>query len=239
MGQETFEALILTARPAAGKSEVIDFLKGVEPAERARRYHIGPFEELDDFPYVWQLFEDDDILERLGRPRNFTSPDHYFLHDSTWTFLVHKLNLAFAKKLARHPRWLEHHTAIFEFARGGENGIRHALEHLSDEILSRAGLLYVAVSYEESVRKNRRRYDPAQKDSILYHSLPDDKMEFYYRTNDWAALSEGRSEGRISIRQSSIPFVVLENEPEVTDNPTNLGPALESRLNRLWSVRRG
>jgi len=27
------------------------------------------------------------------------------------------------------------------------------------------------------------------EDSILYHSLPDEKMEFYYRTNDWEDLA--------------------------------------------------
>ena len=45
MGQR-FETIILIGRPAAGKSEVIDFLKKTGEAERARRFHIGPFWEL-------------------------------------------------------------------------------------------------------------------------------------------------------------------------------------------------
>ena len=70
---ERFETIILIGRPAAGKSEVIDFLKKTDEAERARRFRIGSFSELDDFPFVWETFEIDDLLERLGQPRVFTT----------------------------------------------------------------------------------------------------------------------------------------------------------------------
>ena len=42
-----FPILIITGRPAAGKSEVIDFLKKADPRERLERFHIADFEELD------------------------------------------------------------------------------------------------------------------------------------------------------------------------------------------------
>ena len=42
-----FPILILTARPAAGKSEVIDYLKKADPAERLKRFHIGNVDEID------------------------------------------------------------------------------------------------------------------------------------------------------------------------------------------------
>jgi len=45
-----FENLLLLGRPASGKSEFIDFMKNVNDEERAKRYHIGPFEELDEVP---------------------------------------------------------------------------------------------------------------------------------------------------------------------------------------------
>ena len=40
---QTFQTIILIGRPAAGKSEVIDFLKKTDLEQRKRRFHIGPF----------------------------------------------------------------------------------------------------------------------------------------------------------------------------------------------------
>ena len=61
MARETFEHLIIIGRPAAGKSEVIDYLKKTPVAERKTRFHVGEFEEIDDFVFVWECFEIDDI----------------------------------------------------------------------------------------------------------------------------------------------------------------------------------
>ncbi len=231
---ERFEVIILIGRPAAGKSEVIDFLKHTDPAQRARRFRIGEFTELDDFPFVWETFEIDDLLEGLGRPRAFTTKDYYFLDDQVWNLFIERLNLEFRKKLAREPDFTRRRTVIVEFSRGGATGFAEAFAHLAEEIVRRAGIVYINVSYEESARKNRRRFDPARADSILYHSLPDAKMERYYRVNDWDALSGGRKSGRIGIRGVEVPFAVLDNEPEVTDDGARLGPALEATLAALW-----
>ena len=231
---ERFETIILIGRPAAGKSEVIDFLKKTGESERAKRFHIGPFVEIDDFPFVWETFEIDDILERLGQPRLFTDREYYFTSAHFWNLFIERINLDFRKRLARDPAFTTTETALVEFSRGGANGFAEAFSHLSDEIVSRAGIVYINVSYEESVRKNRRRFDPAQADSSLYHSLPDAKMEFYYRTNDWERLSAGRKTGRIRIRGCDVPFAVFDNEPELTDDPVKLGPALQTVLAKLW-----
>lgn len=233
---QTFETLILIGRPAAGKSEVIDFLKKTDLEQRRRRFHIGPFEEFDDFVYVWESFEIDDILEKHGRERLFTTPDYYFKDPFTWDLFIERLNLEFRKKLARDPHYLTDNTAIVEFARGGERGFAAALERLDPAILERAGLVYIDVSYAESVRKNRRRFRPERADSVLYHSLPDDKMEFYYRTNDWATLAGSATSGRIPVQGFQVPFAVFPNEPERTDDPAKLGPALEEVLGRLWAI---
>ena len=232
---ERFETIILIGRPAAGKSEVIDFLKRTAEAERARRFRVGPFVEFDDFPFVWETFEIDDLLERLGEPRAFTTRDYFFKSERLWDLFIERINLEFRKALARDPGFTATHTALVEFSRGGERGFAEAFDHLSDEILSRAGIVYINVSYQESVRKNRRRFDPAQADSILYHSLPDEKMERYYQTNDWERLSTGRKAGRIRIRGFDVPFAVFDNEPERTDDPATLGPALEDVFGRLWA----
>ena len=232
---ERFETIILIGRPAAGKSEVIDFLKKTDEAERARRFHIGRFSEMDDFPFVWETFEIDDLLERLGQPRVFTTRDYYFTGDHLWNLFIERINLEFQKRLARDPGFTRQETVLVEFSRGGDHGFAEAFAHLSDDIVSRAGIVYINVSYEESVRKNRRRFDPAQADSILYHSLPDAKMEHYYRTNDWERLSGGRKRGRIRVRGRDVPFAVFDNEPERTGDPAQLGPALEAVLGALWA----
>ncbi|MCX7958223.1 MAG: hypothetical protein N3B13_04180 [Deltaproteobacteria bacterium] len=227
MSHHIFKKIILLGRPAAGKSEVIDFIKRTNPEERRSKLHIGDIVEFDDFLYVWQTFEDDDIWDKkLHKPRKNTSSDYYFYDHDIWNFFIHKINLAYAKEIARNKNLHDTHTALIEFSRGGENGFGEAFSHLSDEILKDAGIVYISVSYEESVRKNRRRFRPELADSILYHSLPDDKMEFYYRVNDWEKLTGNKPSGYIRVRNFDVPFSVLYNEPEVTDSDSKLGPAL-------------
>ena len=231
---DTFQVIILIGRPAAGKSEVIDYLKKLPDAERRAKFHIAPFEEIDDFVWVWQTFEDDDIRARHGRPRLTTTPDHYFLDPFTWNLFTEKMNLEFARRLDSDARYLDNRTVLLEFSRGGADGFGEAFSHLSDEILTRAAIAYVSVSYAESVRRNRRRARPGLEHSILYHSLSDDKMETYYKTNDWDKLSGGNREGTIDIRGLSVPFAVFQNEPEKTDDPAKLGPALKEVFDQLW-----
>ena len=235
---ERFETIILIGRPAAGKSEVIDFLKKTGEAERARCFHIGPFAELDDFPFVWETFEIDDILERMGQPRVFTDKKYFFTGPHVWNLFIERINLEFRKRLAKDAEFTTKQTALVEFSRGGENGFGEAFGLLADEILGRAGIVYINVSYEESCRKNRRRFDPAQADSILFHGLPDEKMELYYRTNDWERLSGGRKTGTMKVRGFDVPFAVFDNEPEKTDDPAKLGPALDDVFARLWNLMR-
>jgi hypothetical protein len=230
---DKLDVLLLIGRPAAGKSETIDFLKHLTDAERLRGYHIAPFEELDDFVYVWQTFENDAIREHMGLGRRDTDQQLYFLDDRIWDFFIERIDLDFRKKLARTPGLLEDHTVIMEFSRGGENCYSNALQHFSDELLRHAAMLYIDVSFEESVRKNRRRYRPDQADSILYHSLEDAKMERYYRTNDWERLSGGRDDGFVEVRGRRIPFAVFHNEPEKTLDPELLGSALRDVTGRL------
>jgi hypothetical protein len=91
------------------------------------------------------------------------------------------------------------------------------------------------VPYEESVRKNRRRARPGMEDSILYHSLPDEKMEHYYKTNDWEKLT-ATDPNYIKIKGINVPYAAFENMPEKTDDPVKLGNELERVTKKLWSV---
>lgn len=230
-----FPVLIVTGRPAAGKSELIDYLKKCDPAERLARFRIGSFEELDDFVYVWETFEVDDILTRHGKKRLWTDERYYFTDPFVWNLYIERINLEYRKKLARDPRYHETNTVLIEFARGGGNGIREALGYLHDDILRHARLVYIRVSYEESVRKNRRRARKGEEHSILYHSLPDEKMEFYYRTNDWDAI-EAAHPNVIDVRGHKVPYAVFENEPEKTLDPVRIGNELERVAKTLSGI---
>jgi hypothetical protein len=231
-----FPVLIITGRPASGKSEVIDFLKKTDPGERLKRFHIGEFEELDDFVYVWETFEIDDILSRHGKQRLWTDEKYWFKDHFIWNLYIERINLEYRKKLARNPDYHGRQTTLVEFARGGDNGISEALGFLHEEILKRASLVYIKVSYEESVRKNRRRARKGEEDSILYHSLPDEKMEFYYKTNDWEKLAS-RDPNAIEVKGFRIPYAVFENEPEKTLDPVLIGQELERVTAKLWEMK--
>lgn len=230
-----FPILIITGRPAAGKSEVIDFLRKADPEERLNRFHIGHFEELDDFVYVWETFEIDDILSRHQKPRLWTDERYWFKDPFIWDLYIERINLDYRKKLARNVDYHKYMTTLVEFARGGDHGIAGALNGLHEEILRRASMIYINVSYEESVRKNRRRARKGEEDSILYHSLPDEKMEFYYKVNDWEQLT-AKNPDFIEVRGVNVPYAVFENEPEKTLDPVLIGKELERVTSKLWKL---
>ncbi len=231
-----FPILIITGRPAAGKSEVIDYLKKSDPRDRLQKFHIADFEELDDFVYVWETFEVDDMLTKHGKPRIWTDEKYWFKDDFIWNLYIERINLEYRKKLARNPKYHDSKTTLIEFARGGDNGMYEALSYLHEDILKRASLMYIKVSYEESVRKNRRRARKGQEDSILYHSLPDEKMDFYYKTNDWEKLA-AKSPTYIEVKGFKVPYGVFENEPEKTLDPVLIGKELERATQKIWKLR--
>jgi adenylate kinase family enzyme len=232
-----FPILIITGRPAAGKSEVIDFLKKCDPVTRLAKYHIANFEELDDFVYVWETFELDDLMTRFGKPRIWSDEKYWFKDQYIWDLYMDRMALDYKKKVLKDPAYHDKMTTLVEFARGGENAIHHALTFLSDEMLNKASLVYIKVPYEESVRKNRRRAKLGQEDSILYHSLPDEKMEYYYKTNDWEKL-EAKDPNFIEVKGHKIPYAVFENMPEKTMDPALIAPELERATKKLWSLQK-
>lgn len=239
MAGNIFDILILIARPAAGKSEIIDFLKHIPFEERARRFHIGGFREIDDFPMLWAWLEEDDILERLGHPRLHTTPDGYFVDNVLWHVLIERISLEYARLLRDFPTFHEQNTVIIEFARGAEHGgFAEAFQHLSDDILQRAAVLYIDVSYAESQRKNRRRFNPDRPDSILQHALPDAKLERLYKEGDWSAFCAADPHW-LTVKGFRLPYAVFENEDDVTSGPPGpLAARLEMRLATLWGLYR-
>lgn len=238
MTKTTLDILILIGRPASGKSEIIDFLIHLPEPVRRERFHIARLEVLDDFPILWAWFEEDDILSKsFGLPRLHSDEQGYFLHKELWHVLIERLSLEYSKRIRDDATYHTHTTTLIEFARGSEHGgYADALMHLSDEILRRAGIVYVRVPFEESLRKNRRRFNPGKPDSILEHGLTDDQMERLYRDDDWSSLAPDGS-GYLSVRGQRVPYVVFPNEDDVTSGKQEeLATRLEFALHTLWEL---
>jgi hypothetical protein len=237
LAESHFDILGLLARPAAGKSEIIRYLKHLPASERLARFRVGDIAEIDDFPMLWTWFEEDDLLHKMGHPRLYTDAEGYFLHPYLWDLLIERMGLEYRKKLRDQPHFHEAGTILLEFSRGKEHGgYAGAIRHISGEMAGRMAILYVNVSWEESLRKNRKRFNPNKPDSILEHSLPDTKLERLYREDDWNEVTTGHP-GRIEIRGTQVPYAVLENEDDVTTRGGEiLGSRLEDALNRLWKL---
>ncbi|MCK4857479.1 MAG: hypothetical protein KAT58_05900, partial [candidate division Zixibacteria bacterium] len=157
----TFEHLFVLGRPAGGKSEFLDMLMKMQDVERARRMHIGTMVVMDDFVWLWEKFEEDDMWEAVGKGRLHSkrSGHGYVLGDATlFDFLIAKLNLTVQKAYLEDEAFYRDHTLLIEFSRGGEAPYQPALSRFDPAILKRAAIIYVEVSKEESRRRNEARY---------------------------------------------------------------------------------
>ncbi len=235
-----FNVLTLLARPAAGKSEVMDYLKRTPMPERMERFHVGEIIELDDFPMLWIWFEEDALLERMGHPRMHSDSDGYFLHQYQWDLLIERIGLDYQKLLRDQSDFHQTHTVLVEFSRGSEHGgYRSAFKHISRELAQKMAILYLDVSWEESLRKNRKRFNPDKPDSILEHGLPDSKLERLYKEVDWQEVSAA-DKVRLDIGGVKVPYVVMDNSDDVTTaRGEALGLRLETCLRRLWGEYSG
>jgi hypothetical protein len=237
--RDHFEVLLLLARPGAGKSEVIDYLKRTSPKERLERFHIGKLVEIDDFPMLWTWFEEDALLEKMGCPRIHTDADGYFLWQHLWDLLIERIGLEYQKAQRDLPDLDQACTVLVEFSRGSEHGgYRSAFQHLSTQLAQKMAILYIEVSWEESLRKNRKRFNPDRPDSILEHGMTDDKLERLYRENDWAEMTRDDPDFLV-IQECRVPFVSMPNEDDVTTRGgETLGKRLEEYMANLWEKYR-
>ena len=232
--RETFDILLVLGRPASGKSELIDFLVSSPIEARARTYHIAPFDVVDDFPILWEKFEEDDVWERLGRGRLHSKrcDENYAVgHDDLWHFLIERINGRVTPRLA-DASVFDVRTLLIEFSRGGPTGYADALARLAPEILRQAAILYVSVSFDESWRRNIARYDEKLRDGILTHSVPREEMERTYGKDDWPTLA-GAPHGTLAVQGVEVPYATMGNEPESTD-PEVLSARYREALEPLY-----
>lgn len=235
-----FEHLFVLGRPAGGKSEFIDFMKKLPDAERAARYGIGRFEEVDDFPWLWRACEEDDAREGRGEPRLVSerTPEGYNITRPAFrSSLVDQFNETIGARYLANPRFYDEGTLLIEFARGVGDGFADSLGRFRRDILERAAILYIKVSFEESYRRNSSRYKPGQEESTLFHKVPDRDMFGFFRDNDWDAITKGAADGRLECDSVPVPFVSMNNEPESTD-PAVLGDRYARALGRLLTLYR-
>jgi len=237
-----FAHLLVLGRPACGKSEFIDFLKHCPADVRERRLHIGRFEEVDDFPWLWEKFTDDVIWERAGYERLYTeeympgNPGMAPKGAKLFDWCMHKFNDVIARQYAGRDEFYRDSTLLIEFSRGGADGFRRALGMLDPAILQPAAILHIDVSREESWRRNVARYQEKLRHSILAHMVPRETYDYFYDVNDWKDLTGGRASGCLDVSGVEVPFVTMNNEPESTD-PAVLEERYAGALGRLWALR--
>ncbi|MCK4649221.1 hypothetical protein KAT51_06840 [bacterium] len=239
--QRTFNIILFLGRPGAGKSEVIDFLEKTPLNMRIKRYYIGDYIVLDDFKFLWEKGEEDDMIEELGRERlyTYTHKTGYGASNSfLFKLLIKKFNQAFKNLYHEYKNIFEKHTVFIEFSRGGKEEYAQALSLFDKYILENSVLLYMKVSYKEAYRRNIRRYETKKKNTILQHTVPVEIMK-KYKTDDWDQLISS-SKQYVNINDVLIPYAVLKNEPEITDKPdilnTQLGKILTD-LKKAYDIR--
>ena len=129
------------------------------------------------------------------------------------------------------PERLAGRTVVIEAARGAPDGAamplpeplgyRYSLARFSDAILSRASILYVWVTPEESRRKNRERADPSDPGSILHHGVPTavmlgdygcDDMEWLIQHSDRPDTVKVEARGRVH----HLPVARFDNRVDKT-----------------------
>jgi len=129
------------------------------------------------------------------------------------------------------PPSLDGRTVVLEFARGGPDGsalplpdplgYRASLQRLAPDLLSKAAILYIWVTPEESRRKNQQRADPSQPGSILHHGVPlpvmlgeygCDDMDWLIRQSDRPGTLRVEAHGRTFY----LPVARLDNRVDQT-----------------------
>lgn len=235
MARKKFDIIIFTGRPGAGKSEVIDFLKKQSPAKRLKDFYTGRIVEMDDFNFLLKRGGQDDAREKKGLARLDTerTPHSSYRVKSRRTYdrLTQDLNKYFKKHYNRE-RFFAKNTLFIEFSRGGRDAYAGTLKLLDRDIRKRAVILYVRVSFRESLRKNRKRFDPAQKDSILFHKVPY-RVMLTYRIDDWDRIA-CRDKNYIFLKHEALPYLVFQNEPEKTSSCLLIRKELQKGLSRLF-----
>ncbi|MBI5508937.1 MAG: hypothetical protein HY903_09305 [Deltaproteobacteria bacterium] len=147
----------------------------------------------------WLLKRFDAARKKVGAPAVFVALDKA-TQDAVCDKLEKEAQALLTDKLGNYPTSLKGKTLVIEFARGGAQGsamplsppfgYAYSIGELSPKILSKACILYIWVTPEESRRKNDARANPDDPGSILHHGVPIEVMLKDYGCDDMAHLIE-------------------------------------------------
>lgn len=235
-----FNNLFVFGRPAGGKSEFIDFMKKCNPAKRKDKFHVAPFEIIDDYLFITEIAEFENILEKQSVKRWITknTSDGICVQDDVyWGYAYEKINRILTKKAELQPKFYDENTMLIEFSRGvGISGYEKTLSNLKPEFLKNGAIIYIKVSFDESMRRNEARYQEKLKFSILAHKCPEEGMNRFYREDDWGVITSNKSSGYLKMNGIDVPFVTMNNEPEEKDL-TVMEERYYKALEELWRIR--
>ncbi len=135
------------------------------------------------------------------------------------------------EKYANYPDTMEGKTCVIEMARGGDiehslplsdpEGYQYSLRQFSDNILSRAAILYIWVTPEESRRKNHERAKPGADGSSLFHETPIEVMYHEYGICDMIYLRDhSEKPDTVTVKTENekhyVPIGVFDNRVDKT-----------------------
>ncbi len=163
------------------------------------------------------------------------APRLTYLKEETRKKLANRLEEHCQKMLQEkydgYPQSFDNKTIIIEMARGGETeasmplkdpaGYQYTLRHFCPEILSKAAIMYIEVTPEESRKKNRARFNPDDPGSIISHGTPEIVMEKDYGCDDVQYLkSISEKEDALTVeaygRKYYLPIGIFNNMPDKT-----------------------
>lgn len=95
--QKQIEVLLLLALPAAGKSEIRNYLSNMSDEKRLKDFNVGTMVQIDDFPYVFFMRRiSEELDKRKIDPIYYQSEALPFSDPNDWRMLIHLINEDYA-----------------------------------------------------------------------------------------------------------------------------------------------
>lgn len=187
--------VFLLGTPGCGKSEVYRRLSSRILAEGVAEDVL----RIDDYPKVRDCFAADDLAERAGRPRAYSSRGEdggWIVKDAAlWDEVLRRVNANVRSE--RRPR-----RAIFvEFSR--PDMVRSIAQNFDAEVRASSLLLYIFCPFDICWERNVRRHQAALAAGTDDHLVSREEMERTYLNDDHSRL-----------HQLGIPFLVVDNHIE-------------------------
>lgn len=205
----------------------------------------------------------DEVRKELGVPPLFSSNgilgltiDQYFDLKSKIYQVVY--DQFFKKNRAFPADGLHDKTLFIEIARGGPkgwpqdkklliDGFEHSVRYMDPQMMDKAGVLYMQVSPEETLRRNEVRSDPDNPGSTLRHKVPLRVMERCYAMTDFFRMCQKSHIPNCLIVKTkgdfrlTVPCATFDNEDDKTSIFRSEQPwpqaevaKMEQEFSKIW-----